>query len=51
MLGGTDGAADRPTETFGSVPGADWTGQFMDAAERRIAITDPEGNTGSGSRI
>ena len=35
-----------PTETFGSVPGADWTGQFMDAAERRIAITDPEGNTG-----
>jgi UDP-N-acetylmuramate: L-alanyl-gamma-D-glutamyl-meso-diaminopimelate ligase len=35
-----------PTETFGSTEGADWTGRFMDTAERRIAITDPDGNTG-----
>jgi UDP-N-acetylmuramate: L-alanyl-gamma-D-glutamyl-meso-diaminopimelate ligase len=35
-----------PTETFGSAKSADWTARFMDAAERRIAITDPEGKSG-----
>ncbi len=35
-----------PTETFGSAGDADWTAEFMDAAERRIAITDPEGRSG-----
>ena len=35
-----------PVETFGSAGGADWTARFMDAAERRIALTDPEGQSG-----
>ncbi len=35
-----------PTETFGSDDGADWTARFMDAAERRVAITDPDGQSG-----
>ncbi len=35
-----------PVETFGSGSGADWTATFMDAAERRINVTDPDGNSG-----
>ena len=34
-----------PTETFGSADGADWTARFVDSAERRIAMTDPEGKS------
>jgi UDP-N-acetylmuramate: L-alanyl-gamma-D-glutamyl-meso-diaminopimelate ligase len=34
-----------PVETFGTSEAAGWTATFMDAAERRIAITDPGGNT------
>jgi len=35
-----------PVETFGTAKKADWTATFNDAAERRIAVTDPEGNSG-----
>ena len=35
-----------PVETFGTAEKADWTATFNDAAERRIAVTDPEGNSG-----
>ena len=35
-----------PTETFGSADDADWTARFLDSAERRIAMTDPEGKSG-----
>ena len=34
-----------PVETFGSVADAEWSGKFLDAAERRICISDPEGNS------
>ena len=34
-----------PVETFGRDEG-DWTAGFLDAAERRIEITNPEGETG-----
>ena len=36
-----------PTETFSSdAKDADWTARFLDAAERRVAITDPDGKSG-----
>jgi len=35
-----------PVETFGSGKGADWTAEFMDSAERRIRIQDPQGLSG-----
>jgi UDP-N-acetylmuramate: L-alanyl-gamma-D-glutamyl-meso-diaminopimelate ligase len=35
-----------PVETFGTGAGADWKAKFMDAAERRIGVTDPDGNSG-----
>lgn len=35
-----------PVETFGTGKNADWTGTFNDAAERRIVVTDPDGNSG-----
>ena len=35
-----------PVETFASQGAADWTARFLDAAERRIAVTDPDGNSG-----
>jgi UDP-N-acetylmuramate: L-alanyl-gamma-D-glutamyl-meso-diaminopimelate ligase len=35
-----------PVETFGTAEKADWTATFKDAAERRISVTDPEGNSG-----
>ena len=35
-----------PIETFGTGKNSDWQAKFMDAAERRIGITDPEGNSG-----
>jgi UDP-N-acetylmuramate: L-alanyl-gamma-D-glutamyl-meso-diaminopimelate ligase len=35
-----------PVETFGTSGDSDWQGRFMDAAERRIRITDPDGNSG-----
>jgi len=35
-----------PVETFGSRKGADWTAEFMDSAERRIRIQDPQGLSG-----
>ena len=35
-----------PVETFGTAKKADWTATFKDAAERRIGVTDPEGNSG-----
>ena len=34
-----------PIETFGSGEGGDWSGKFMDAAERRICISDPDGKS------
>lgn len=33
-------------ETFSTGKGADWTATFMDSAERRIGIQDPEGRSG-----
>jgi UDP-N-acetylmuramate: L-alanyl-gamma-D-glutamyl-meso-diaminopimelate ligase len=35
-----------PIETFGTGKNPDWTARFMDAAERRIGIEDPQGNAG-----
>jgi len=35
-----------PVETFGTGGKSDWKGTFMDSAERRISITDPDGNSG-----
>jgi UDP-N-acetylmuramate: L-alanyl-gamma-D-glutamyl-meso-diaminopimelate ligase len=35
-----------PLETFATGEKADWTARFMDAAERRINIGDPQGNAG-----
>jgi len=35
-----------PVETFGTGKEADWTATFHDAAERRIGVTDPDGNSG-----
>ncbi len=35
-----------PVETFGTGDDSDWQARFMDAAERRISITDPDGNSG-----
>jgi UDP-N-acetylmuramate: L-alanyl-gamma-D-glutamyl-meso-diaminopimelate ligase len=35
-----------PIETFGTAKGADWTASFIDAAERRISMQDPNGNSG-----
>lgn len=35
-----------PVETFGTGDSADWRGRFLDAAERRIGVTDPDGNSG-----
>ncbi|MDH3428706.1 MAG: UDP-N-acetylmuramate:L-alanyl-gamma-D-glutamyl-meso-diaminopimelate ligase [Gammaproteobacteria bacterium] len=35
-----------PLDTFGTGEKADWTARFMDAAERRISIEDPQGNAG-----
>jgi len=35
-----------PTESFGLGGDADWSGRFLDAAERRIAIDGPSGNGG-----
>jgi len=35
-----------PVETFGTGKGADWSATFNDAAERRIVVTDPDGNSG-----
>ena len=35
-----------PTESFSLEAGGDWSGRFIDAAERRISISDPSGNTG-----
>jgi len=35
-----------PVETFSSGDCADWTAEFMDAAERRISIADPGGQVG-----
>ncbi|MEJ2127332.1 MAG: UDP-N-acetylmuramate:L-alanyl-gamma-D-glutamyl-meso-diaminopimelate ligase [Woeseiaceae bacterium] len=35
-----------PIETFGTGDDSDWQARFMDAAERRISITDPDGNSG-----
>jgi len=35
-----------PVETFGTGGKSDWQASFMDAAERRIGMTDPEGNSG-----
>ena len=34
-----------PVERFSSDGDADWQGEFADATERRIRITDPEGNS------
>ena len=34
-----------PMQTFGSVSDADWSGEFLDATERRLAITNPGGKT------
>ena len=35
-----------PVETFGTGKKSDWKATFKDAAERRIGVTDPEGNSG-----
>jgi UDP-N-acetylmuramate: L-alanyl-gamma-D-glutamyl-meso-diaminopimelate ligase len=35
-----------PVETFGTGDKSDWRASFIDAAERRISITDPEGKSG-----
>ncbi len=35
-----------PVETFGTGQKADWTATFNDSAERRIVVTDPDGNSG-----
>ena len=35
-----------PVESFGSDGDADWTAKFLDAAERRISIEDPNGLSG-----
>lgn len=35
-----------PVETFGTSGKADWGATFNDSAERRIAMTDPDGNSG-----
>ncbi len=35
-----------PVETFASEGEADWTGSFADASERRIQISNPEGESG-----
>lgn len=32
-----------PVETFGTDPSQDWSGQFLDSAERRFSISDPDG--------
>jgi UDP-N-acetylmuramate: L-alanyl-gamma-D-glutamyl-meso-diaminopimelate ligase len=33
-----------PVETFGTSDGADWTARFLDAAERRIGVSDASGH-------
>ena len=35
-----------PIETFGTTKGADWTASFIDTAERRFSMQDPNGNSG-----
>jgi UDP-N-acetylmuramate: L-alanyl-gamma-D-glutamyl-meso-diaminopimelate ligase len=35
-----------PVETFGCGDVADWTAKFMDVAERRLSIADPNGQSG-----
>jgi len=35
-----------PVETFGTSDKSDWSAAFQDSAERRISMTDPDGNTG-----
>jgi len=35
-----------PVETFGTGADSDWKARFMDAAERRIEVTDPDGKSG-----
>jgi UDP-N-acetylmuramate: L-alanyl-gamma-D-glutamyl-meso-diaminopimelate ligase len=35
-----------PVETFGTGGESDWKAKFLDAAERRIEVTDPEGKAG-----
>jgi UDP-N-acetylmuramate: L-alanyl-gamma-D-glutamyl-meso-diaminopimelate ligase len=35
-----------PVETFGIGTDSDWKARFMDAAERRIEVTDPDGKSG-----
>jgi UDP-N-acetylmuramate: L-alanyl-gamma-D-glutamyl-meso-diaminopimelate ligase len=35
-----------PVETFGTADNSDWRARFMDAAERRIAMTEPGGKSG-----
>ena len=32
-----------PAQSFGSVSDADWSGEFLDATERRLSITNPDG--------
>ncbi len=41
-----DGGCWTPIETFAIERDADWTAQFMDAAERRISIAGPDGASG-----
>jgi UDP-N-acetylmuramate: L-alanyl-gamma-D-glutamyl-meso-diaminopimelate ligase len=41
-----DAGCWTPTETFAIDRDADWTAQFQDAAERRIAVLGPEGVKG-----
>jgi UDP-N-acetylmuramate: L-alanyl-gamma-D-glutamyl-meso-diaminopimelate ligase len=35
-----------PVEYFGPGDGSDWTAEFVDASERRLRITDPDGDSG-----
>jgi UDP-N-acetylmuramate: L-alanyl-gamma-D-glutamyl-meso-diaminopimelate ligase len=35
-----------PVETFGTADNPDWRARFMDAAERRIEVTEPGGKSG-----
>ena len=54
LVNGNDGSLAKamemgcwtPAESFGLDTGLDWSGRFLDAAERRIAISDPSGRSG-----